>query len=264
MTMTFLNFVSGHTFYLFVWIVGMTTAALTAFYMTRVYFLTFRGTERFRLPKAGSHGDDHDDHGHGIHAPHESNGFMTFPLWVLAILAVVGGYLGLPGGLLHKPEAHLLNGWLGGHHGHGGPVDMSIMHHIEKSATLGLEVFLILFSIAIAIGGVYVAWNLYSKKGLQGDAVVQKRFGKFYKHMENKFYVDELYQKTIIDPFVFVGRNVIMAFDKWVIDGFVNGLGNVVLFVGDTLKMLQTGLVGQYAMMLVVGVMVILSYLLFF
>lgn len=268
MTMTFLNFMSGHTFYLMVWIVGMTTAALTAFYMTRVYFLTFRGSERFPLPKAGhghdDHGDHgHDDHGHGIHAPHESSPLMTMPLWILAVLAVVGGYLGLPGAIFGH-ESHLLNGWLGGAHGHHGVVTMNVLHHIEEAGSLGLEVFLILFSIAIAVGGVMVAWKLYDKNGLKGDAIVQKRFGNFYKHMENKFYVDELYQKTIIDPFVFVGRNVIMAFDKWVIDGFVNGLGSAVMFIGDTFKMLQSGLVGQYAMMLVIGVLVIMSYLIFF
>ena len=125
--MTFFNFMNGHTFYLFVWITGLTTALLTAFYMTRVYFLTFRGEERFALPKAakaghGDHGKDthgHDDgHGHdqGLHAPHESPALMTIPLYILAGLAIIGGFLGLPA--VVKPifgdHFHLLNGWLGG------------------------------------------------------------------------------------------------------------------------------------------------------
>jgi NADH-quinone oxidoreductase subunit L len=275
LTLTFLNFMNGESFYMVIWMIGMTTAALTAFYMTRVYFLTFRGTERFELPKAGKHG--HDDHGHAkdaghghdahhghahtVHAPHESSPLMTIPLYILAGLAIVGGYLGLPAVFGHGN--HMLNNWLGGHGGHEGIVTMKNYEHAEHAASMGLEIALILISIIVAVGGVMVSWRLYDKNGLKGDAIVQKRFGKFYTYMQNKFYVDELYQKTLIDPFMFVGRNVIMAFDKWVIDGFVNGLGNVTLFLGDTLKLLQTGAVANYAMMLVVGVMAILSYLIF-
>lgn len=280
LTMTFMNFMNGQSFYLFVWVIGLTTAAMTAFYMTRVYFLTFRGEERFALPKAGKHGhEDHghgkdahakdahgaDDHGHGhdhgVHAPHESSPLMTIPLYILAGLAIVGGYLGLPAVFGHG--THALNNWLGGHGGHEGVVSMHHYEELEHHASFGLEVILILVSIAIAAGGVMFSWNLYKKHGLKGDAMVKKTLGKFYTHMENKFYVDELYQKIIIDPFVFAGKNVIMAFDKWVIDGFVNGLGSVMLFFGDTLKLLQTGAVGNYAMMVVVGVVAILSYLMF-
>ncbi|MFN8396019.1 MAG: NADH-quinone oxidoreductase subunit L [Bacteroidia bacterium] len=249
LTMTFLNFMNGQSLYIAVWVIGLLTAAMTAFYMTRVYFLTFRGEERFALPKAGhGHGDHghakdahhgHDDHGHGhgVHAPHESPALMTIPLYILAGLAVVGGYLGLPA--LFGHGTHQLNNWLGGHGGHEGIVTMHHYEALEHHASAGLEIVLILVSIAIAVGGVMVSWNLYKKNGIKGDTIVQKRLGKFYTHMENKFYVDELYQKTIIDPFVFIGRNVIMAFDKWVIDGIVNGIGSMMMFLGDTFKLLQ-------------------------
>jgi NADH-quinone oxidoreductase subunit L len=177
LTMTFLNFMNGETFYLFVWMTGMTTALLTAFYMTRVYFLTFRGEERFALPKAGKHGHDdhhkdahgHDDHGHGhdhgVHAPHESPALMTIPLYVLAGLAIVGGYLGLPAVFGHGN--HMLNGWLGGHEGHG-LVNMKNYEHAEHAATPILEWSLILISILIAVIGVRFSWNLYQKNGLKG------------------------------------------------------------------------------------------------
>lgn len=272
LTLTFLNGVEGHIAYYFVWAIGMTTALLTAFYMTRVYFLTFRGTERFPMAKGhkdhhdahhahDSHGG-HDDHGHGHgpHTPHESPALMTIPLWILAGLAVVGGYLGLPA--LFGHHNHLLNNWLG-HSGHGikPAVSMEVYTSAEHHATVPLELFLIFFSIAIAVGGVYASWSLYSKHGLQGDAIIQKRLGKFYTYMCDKFYVDELYQRVLIDPFVFAGRHIIMAFDKWVIDGAVNGLGNVVLFVGDTIKLLQTGFVSHYAFMVVLGVISIVTYL---
>jgi NADH-quinone oxidoreductase subunit L len=252
MTMNFLNGVSGNTVYFIIWGVGMFTAFLTAFYMTRVYFLTFRGEERFPDTKK----------------PHESSGLMTFPLWVLAGLAVVGGYLGLPAIIGHG-KFHMLNGWLGGGGGHGGghdahsmgAVTMDHMHKIEEHASMGLEIGLILFSILVAVAGVMISWNLYKKHGLAGDEIVKRRAGGMYKTMQNKFYVDELYQKVFINPFMALGRNVIMAFDKLVIDGIVNGLGNFILFLGDGLKMLQTGLVGQYALLLVIGVVAILTYL---
>lgn len=275
LTLTFLNGVEGHVAYYFVWAIGMTTALLTAFYMTRVYFLTFRGTERF--PMAKGHKDHHDahhahdahaahgghddhGHGHGPHTPHESPALMTIPLWILAGLAIVGGYLGLPA--LFGHHNHMLNNWLGhGHHGVEAPVSMKVYEGAEHHATVPLELFLIFFSIAIAVAGVYGAWTLYSKHGLKGDAMVQKRLGKFYTYMSNKFYVDELYQRILIDPFVFAGKYIIMAFDKWVIDGMVNGLGNVVLFMGDTFKLLQTGFVSHYAFMVVLGVISIVTYL---
>ena len=272
LTLTFLNGVSGHTAYYLIWAIGMLTALLTAFYMTRVYFLTFRGEERFPMDKKGhghghdahhhdahGHDDHHGDHGHHGHTPHESPALMTFPLWVLAGLAIVGGYLGLPAIFGH--EAHLLNGWLGGHGAHHGPINMEHYHHVEHYASLGLELGLIGLSIGIAVAGVAISWNLYKKNGLGGDAILQKRLGKFYQYMSDKFYVDELYQKVFIDPFVFIGRNVIMAFDKLVIDGIVNGIGNIILFLGDTIKLLQTGFVTHYAFMVVVGVLAILTYL---
>ncbi len=276
LTLTFLNGVEGHVAYYFVWAIGMTTALLTAFYMTRVYFLTFRGTERFPMAKGhdahhhdAHHGHDshggHDDHGHGhgAHTPHESPALMTIPLWILAGLAIVGGYLGLPALFekwFHLP--HLLNGWLGhGHHGVEAPISMKVYESAEHHATAGLEIALILVSIGIAFAGVLFSWKLYEKHGLKGDAMIQKRLGKFYTYMCDKFYVDELYQRVLIDPFVFAGKHIIMAFDKWVIDGAVNGLGNVVLFVGDTIKLLQTGFVSHYAFMIVLGVISILTYL---
>jgi len=270
LTMAFMNGMNGSYAYYLVWGVGMLTALMTAFYMTRVYFLTFRGSERFPMEHGkGHHDHGHDDHGHDhhghdghghSHTPHESPALMTIPLWILAGLAIVGGYLGLPGLI---PHAHALNNWLGGHDGHGGTIDMTHYHRLEETAHhhMAVEVGLILLSIGIAVGGVLFAWRLYSKHGLKGDEMVKNRLGKFYTHMSNKFYVDELYQKIIIDPFVFLGRNVVMAFDKWVLDGAVNGLGNLVLFLGDTLKLLQTGLVSQYALMVVLGVVAILTYL---
>ena len=260
MTMNFLNGMDGQMVYFIIWGVGMLTAFLTAFYMTRVYFLTFRGKERF----------PHEKH------PHESDAFVTIPLWILAILAAVGGYLGIPAIIGHG-KYHSLNNWLGIHgaghgahevagHGaeavhHGGAITMAHVEHIEQHASVGLEAGLIGFSILIAVLGVLLAWRLYAKHDLAGDAVVKRRLGRFYKVMQNKFYFDEIYEAILIKPFVWLGQNFVMAFDKFVIDGIVNGVGNFMLFLGDGIKTLQSGLVGQYALMIVIGVVFILGYL---
>ncbi len=274
MTMNFLNGVSGEGVYFGIWAIGMFTAFLTAFYMTRVYHLTFRGKERFPDTKH----------------PHESPATMTIPLYILAGLAIVGGYIGIPAVFGHG-KYHWLNKFLGGgggHHeaagheaaGHGaehaadhaaggaehalGAVDMSHMHHVEEYASLGLEIFLIGFSILIALGGVAIAWRFYTKHQVEGDVILRKRLGKLHVAMENKFYVDEIYEAILLKPFVWLGSNFIMAIDRYVIDGIVRGIGDFILFLGDGIKTLQTGLVGQYALLLVIGVVSILTYLFVF
>ncbi len=144
----------------------------------------------------------------------------------------------------------------------GGAVAIDHIHALEAAhATPGLEWGLIAFSVIIAVLGVSLSWRLYSKHGLAGDAVVKRRLGGFYKHMQNKFYFDEAYEFLFLKPFVWIGQNFIMAFDKFVIDGIVNGIGNFMLFLGDGIKTLQSGIVGQYAMMIVIGVVIILGYL---
>lgn len=248
--------------YYFVWFIGMATAFLTAFYMTRVYFLTFRGKERFPSEKH----------------PHESPASMTIPLWVLSILAIFGGYIGLPEVFVGE-EGHLFNHFVagetfdpssfsGGEHGHGdhavhmlftdGTVTNRVIHPSHTT-----EYFLIGFSILIAFLGVYLAWNLFTKHDLAGDNKLRKLLGGFYQRMQDKFYVDEFYEKAFIKPFVQAGEEGVMSFDKNIIDGFVNGLGRSILWVGNGLKQMQTGLVGNYALLFVIGVVLIMSFLLF-
>lgn len=242
----------GTIWYFFIWGIGMLTAFLTAFYMTRVYFLTFRGKERF----------PHDHH------PHENPPVMYIPLYVLALLAIVGGYVGLPAVIGHG-DFHFFNHYMEagsfvGSHGEAvGVIGTHVMHTNHSVLSVGLEWILITISILIAVSGVLISWSLYSKHDVAGDSVVKKLLGKFYTRMENKFYVDEFYQKWIIDPFVWAGNHVIMAIDKQVIDGAVNGIGKSVMSLGSIFKKLQSGFVSQYALILVIGVVLIMGFLVF-
>ena len=233
--------------YFFIWGVGAFTAALTAFYMTRITYLTFNGKERFPSEKH----------------PHESPALMTIPLWILAGLAIVGGYLGLPA-VLHLP--HWINDvWLSSDHGLGTSGLLANSSHMIESmeAHHSWEYFLLPFSAVIAIGMVYFAYSFYKKHDLAGDDKVRNFFGGMYNAMQGKFFVDEFYNAVIIRPFVWAGDNLVVWFDKNIIDGIVNGAASTVASVGDVFKRLQTGLVTNYVFLVSLGVLAIISYLIF-
>lgn len=230
-------FDTGIDLYKFIWLVASVTAVLTAFYMTRVYFLTFEGKERFPDTKH----------------PHESPALMTIPLWILGILAAIGGFLGLP---------YIID------HGHYNIIDQAWLHDLIKNnpaihanATVAKEAFLIGLSTILAIGAVSFAWRFYSKHDLAGDDKVRAFFRGMYPVMEGKFFFDEAYQKYIIDPFVWAGKNIVLWFDINIIDGFVNGTASTVSSVGEVFRRLQTGLVSNYVFLVSIGVLVILTYL---
>jgi NADH-quinone oxidoreductase subunit L len=225
--------------FLVIWGVGAFTAFLTAFYMTRVTYLTFNGKERFP---------------HTAH-PHESGPLMTIPLWVLGILAIVGGYVGLPEIIQHGHLNWITHHWLS-HHA-GGPIVNAPVEHMA----FNVEVILISLSILIAFLGVGVSYRLYSKYDAAGDEKVKNLLGGFYRVLESKFYVDEIYNAVFIRPFVWISDNIVLAFDKNVVDGIVNGTASLTRFLGGVMRHLQSGLVTSYALLMVVGVVLMLLYL---
>jgi NADH-quinone oxidoreductase subunit L len=236
-------FFSGYenSVYFLIYGVGIFTAFLTAFYMTRLSYLTFEGKSRFPDTKH----------------PHESPAVMTIPLWVLAILAIVGGYVGLPAIL--GENVHLLNHFLLENHNVVNSHEVEHLMHEHHS----MEFFLIPFSALIAIVSLLFAFRMYKKNELAGDKKVAAVFGGMYVWMQNKFYVDELYEKVILRPFVWAGEHIVHQFDQKVIDGFVNGLASVTVSLGETFRKLQTGLVSNYVLVVVLGVLAIMSYLIF-
>lgn len=231
------TFAAGHEhgLYYFVWGIGILTAFLTAFYMTRVTWLTFNGKERF----------DAKDH-----PPHESPANMTIPLWVLAILAIVGGYVGLPVVIAHGEFNFITNDWLG-----------KVVENRELHAAVSTEIILIAASIIIAVGGVLFARNYYRKHAIQGDEMLARRFGGLYRASQGKFFVDEFYNSTFIRPFVALSRHGVYWFDKNIVDGLVNFTGWLSRQLGALLSLLQSGVAQGYALLMMVGVVVLLGYL---
>jgi NADH-quinone oxidoreductase subunit L len=235
----------GHAWAYFVWIIGLITALLTAIYMMRSYMLTFQGEERW--PAADR-----------IH-PHESPWTMTVPLWVLAVLSVVGGLIGLPAVFAHG-ELNWIHHWLGA--AYGGPVaEAAVAGH--GAEFLMIEWLLILLGGAIAVAGVLIAMFAYGRHGLSYDAKLSSRFGAAYGWASGKYYWDELYDRSIVRPLLGLADRGFASFDKHVIDGAVNGIGWLTTGTSRVMRKVQTGLVQNYAFAIVLGVVVVVALMLF-
>lgn len=209
--------------------IGLGTALLTAFYMFRLYATTFRGTFR------GTHEQEHH--------LHESPSAITIPLIILAVLSIAGGYIGIPEYMAHG--AHLLKDFLQ-------PVFAGsyktlqaheVSHETEWMLT-GLSTILILAMVIIA-------WIKYSKRPETGDA---KGFGKI---LANKWYVDELYNRIIVKPLEWMGGFFNSFFEKYIVDGVVNGVGKLVNYSSRQLRLLQSGQVGSYVLLMVLSMLLI-------
>lgn len=232
----------GHFVGYFVWAIGLITAALTAIYMARCYLLTFEGESRW--PGAMD-----------VH-PHESPWTMTVPLGVLAVLSVVGGYLGLPYVLGESWIHH----WLGAEY--GGPV-FEIAH--ERLPGSGVTWALLGLGALIGTGGVLFAWYglRFGRRGPEADASVRRRFGALYGVMSRKWLWDEAYDAAIVRPTVRGSRETLAPFDANVVDGAVNGTGRLLRQGSALLGRLQTGVVQSYALAIVLGVVLVIALFLF-
>jgi NADH-quinone oxidoreductase subunit L len=226
-----------------IWVVLLGAAILTAFYMTRltwlVFFGSFRG-DRETLTKA-----------------HESPRSMTIPLALLAVLSVVGGWIGIP---------MVMSGWVGGgdwnrfHHWLEPAVTLpqTVAEHAQAAHSPGVEGVLIVLAVVVALTGILLALALYRREG--PAARLARATGPVYRTLRNLFWVDELYDAVIIRPFYAVSR-FLDAFDRRVVDGVVNAAGIVTELTGQVIKLFQTGLVRNYAMTFLLGVVAILFYL---
>ena len=212
------------------------TAAFTAFYMFRLVGLTFFGKPRY---------------GSNVH-PHESPSTMTIPLIILAVLSVFGGFIGLP----HIFGYNVLEHWLE-------PVfanSYSIIQTWRPDSihSVSTEIILILVSVVVAAASIFISFRKYSK---QESFEEEKGFGKV---LENKYYLDEVYDKTVVDPiFKTSDRLLWKIFDVKFIDGIVNGAANFASRTSIDWKKLQTGVIQDYGTFAVAGVIIIILYFLF-
>lgn len=233
------------------WTVGVLAAMCTAFYMVRVFCLTFLGEYR-----GGGHDDHaHDDHGHGDHGHgeiHESPAFMTAPLVILAIGAVFGGLAGLP----HWFPGHPTNWfehWMS-------PV-FTAAEGLKFLDNTSLELTLMAVSVALAASSASLAYYMYAGGGRHLPAQLAERLKPIYTLVYNKYWIDELYQAVIVGPIKAFSRFCWRVIDDGLIDGaLVNGTAGVVGLSGRLVRLFTSGDVQRYATVLFVGVWVLLVF----
>jgi NADH-quinone oxidoreductase subunit L len=214
--------------------VALLLAALgTAFYMSRLYFVVFSGETRAT-----------DEIQHHIH---ESPGLMVGPLVVLAIGAGLGGLLGIPGGLFGHPELNLFS------------------QHLEPVLGPELDVprategIFMALSIAIAVGGIALAYVFYGGGPREPAKKFAAAFPRFVQLVRDKFRIDELYQKTVIRLVRDVGE-VCELVDRWIIDGLVNAVAKVTGAVGSFSRRFQGGDGQGYMAWFAIGAAVLVYY----
>jgi NADH-quinone oxidoreductase subunit L len=238
------GYAGGHGYAWFVWAVGIITAALTAFYMTRSYYLTFMGEPRW--PDADTV------------TPHESSWQMTTPLWILASLAVVGGYIGLPA-VIADGDLNWIHHYLGVEY--GGPVAEAVVGgHVSHALEWGL----IALSSVIAVGVFFFARSVYLARGVAYDATLRKRLGGLYQTWSDKYYWDDFYDNVVVETLIGgISKQGLAPFDAKVVDGIVNGLAGASQEVSRVVRRVQTGIVQNYALALVLGVVMVFGLMLF-
>ena len=217
----------------------MITAALTAFYTGRMMSLTFYGNERM----------SHDVK----HHLHESPALMTGPLYVLAGLAALGGFLGVPhlmGDYLgHMP--HFLSHWLDGvvPSRHLPLVGVKIPLH-EGVVMVGSSIIAGLF---FWLGVKLFKTKMFLTEIIGGEG--------WHKVLANKYYIDELYGLIVVNPIRKISEFSAMVIDKLVVDGAVNGIGRGVRKVGAGLRTIQTGDIQTYGLYMLAGVVLVLFFI---
>ena len=305
-----------------VWVLAVITAMMTAFYMFRLVAMTFFGAYRGPAWEAtdhhASHGpaEPHGAHdaadgahaGHSWHGPHESPSAMTVPLMALAVGAIVAGFVGIPAALGGgNPIEHFLepsftasrsevaqdsspanaNAEPAGLKSGATPEGVTAEAEAEPEASHGVELGLMGFSVLIAAIGIGLAWKFYVTSPETSERLAE-RFAGAHQLLSHKYYVDELYDATVIAAtwksargLWTVDRNVVDGAvngtgrltiisswlsgltDRRVVDGLVNLVGRIVQEGSLVSRRLQTGLVQNYALLMLFGVFAFVSIYLF-
>lgn len=211
-----------------VWIIGFIVSVLTAFYMFRWYFMTFYGQLRNKE----------------VH-PHESPSSMTVPMMILAVLSFIGGFLGVPA--VFAAHAHKLDNFLSGVIGtdHG-------EHHISATTEIMLMVALLVLVLVV----IWFAYKQYNGKTDGESKGIMKLF-------ERKWFVDEIYQAGVIDQTENLGTFFKKYIEKAGIAKAVFGVGGLSVLVSKQTKSIQTGNIGTYILLMVLGIVVGIGFFFF-
>ncbi|MBI3814515.1 MAG: NADH-quinone oxidoreductase subunit L [Nitrospinae bacterium] len=235
------TFIGGHKV---LWGIAAVAAFLTAFYMFRLVFMTFHGKSRV----------DHEIE----HHLHESPNVMTMPLVILAFLATIGGFVGLPA-VMGTNIMHEFLGPVFTSHEHAGAVHHTAELDLSRNAFIW-EWILMGISLAIAISGIFLARNLYIISTDIPERLAS-RYQSVHRLIFNKYYIDELYDAVFVNPIKNISASFLWKiFDVKIIDGIVNDTADFFMEFGQLLRRYQTGLVRNYAFSMLFGGLVIIGY----
>ncbi len=263
------------------WAVGLLTAGLTSFYMFRLWFMTFFGELKLGSVDAGeeahkgaapahaahgaaSHSHGHaDDHSHG--GVHESPWIMIAPLMVLALLSIIGGWVGVPESMYGHNE---IGNFLAPVMHSAAKVEVRELtpaeiaqEQTEHAAERSQEIKLAVTSLVVAGLGLYFAWLLYYKRPELPDKITAKIHG-IYLLVLHKYYVDEGYGQLIVKPLLALSTVVLWkGVDQGVIDGMVNGAGSASKGIGGELRRIQSGNIRSYAAWVAIGGAAVIAYM---
>jgi NADH-quinone oxidoreductase subunit L len=216
------------------WVLGVVGAFMTAFYSFRLIYLTFWGKSRIN---------------HEVeHHVHESPRVMTIPLMILAFFSITIGLIGMPGAII--PHANLFGDFLA-----------PLFPHAEHAAaeSHGLERWLMVFSVMVALAGIRMAYSFYVKNTAIPDRIADK-FKGTYNLLLNKYRVDELYNYVFVDGLVHKLAKVLYSVgDVKIIDGFINWSAAAIGRTSERGRKLQTGYVQQYAFSMGLGLVVLVG-----
>jgi len=229
----------GHVLF---WVAGAIGATLTAFYMTRLMALTFWGQSR--VDKS-------------VH-PHESPALMTIPLIVLAVLSVVGGFIGVPH-VISEYLGHIPNFWE--HWLQPVVKKLPELATQTEAHSVAEEWALMATSVTLALISATAAFRIYTS-GKGANEKIAKAFGPIYKFVDNKYYVDEAYFGGIINPLIKQSQNLWLYIDVNFIDKATYWVADVTKSAGSLVRSFQTGNMQQYAMYITLGVVVVLTFVL--
>ncbi|MEE8329024.1 MAG: NADH-quinone oxidoreductase subunit L [Thermodesulfovibrionia bacterium] len=220
----------------FLWFLATTTAFMTAFYSFRLIYLTFHG--KFRgVPEQEHH-------------LHESPPVMTIPLIFLAVGAIAAGWVGIP---------HLFMK-------HGDKIGeflAPVLGFAKGEGSYAEEWFVMGISVVIGLAGIFFAYIMYIKK-TELPYTLGLKFQSLYKLLYNKYWVDELYDKTIVRPVLKSSERVFLGFiDGKIIEGFINGVPGMINAFGQRLRHIQTGIFSFYGLIMAAGALVIIGLVIF-
>jgi NADH-quinone oxidoreductase subunit L len=224
------------------WAVGFAAAGLTAFYMFRLIYLTFYGEERMDAEKKRH--------------LHESPKTMTVPLMALAVLSIIGGFVGMPHVFL---VTNYFEEWLS-------PVMKGVNHEAASHAlasageSAAAEWILMGASVLLVLTSIYLAYYFY-RKNIAAATRLAGSLGGVKRTLLNKYYVDEFYGAVVVRPLVNFSVFLWKIVDVIIIDGTLNGLTVLWRDISDTLRHMQSGQLRNYATIFSIGVVLLVAYI---